>query len=207
MIHSGITEKTPLRIPFGAGVYFKGVTYDEKVAPTEEEVKSHIAGATQEGGTTTITPTIFNVEADGAKVKLKELAEKIEEIAMMEVSFIEVTPEMVKNQVIGKMGESTDKNFHVITSDDHLRPNHFYSGFGFMGYHLDGREMIIIFKNALCTSGHVLEPKTKTNTLFKGTFECYSDVEYGVTRLPYAIFIRKEEGWKPVNADEVAVAA
>lgn len=206
MIHSGITEKTPMRIPFGAGVYFKGVKYDEKVAPTEEEVKSCIAGATQEGGTTTITPTVFNVEADGAKVKLKELAEKTEETALMEVSFIEVTPEMVKNQVYGKLGESTDKSFHVITSDDHLRPNHFYSGFGFMGYHLDGREMIIIFKNALCTSGHVAENKTKTNTRFNGTFECYSDIEYGVTKLPYAIFIRKEEGWKPVNADEVAAA-
>ena len=65
--------------------------------------------------------------------------------------------------------------------------------------------MIILFKKALCTSGHVAENKPKTNTVFKGTFECHSDIEYGVTKLPYAIFIRKEEGWTAVNKDEVAV--
>ena len=204
MIQSGVTTGTPSKIPFGAGVYFKGIEYSETVAPTEEAVKAAIAGATQEGGTLTITPEFYDVPADNVLVPVEELKVKIGEKAMMEVSFLELTPELVKNQVIGKLGESTDKNFNVITSDEHLRKNHFYNGFGFWGHHLDGREMIVIFKKALCTSGHVAESKTKTNTVFKGTFECHSDIEYGVTKLPYAIFIRKEEGWKAVNADEVA---
>lgn len=205
MLNTGVTTGTPSRIPFGAGVYFSGITYDETVAPTEEAVSKAIIGATQEGGTTTITPEFFDIPADGVQVLVEELKRKIGEKAQMEVSFLELTPDLLNHQVTGKLGESTDKNFHVITSDDQLRPGHFYSGFGYWGHHTDGREMIILFKKALCTSGHVAENKPKTNTVFKGTFECHSDIDYGVTKLPYAIFIRKEEGWTAVNKDEVAV--
>lgn len=204
MIQSGITQGTPSQIPFGAGVYFKGVAYDEQVAPTEDVVKAAIFGATQEGGTVTITPEFFDIPADGALVPVEELKQKVGETAKIEVSLLELTADLMKHQVIGKMADSTDKNFDVITSDDHLRAGHFYEGFGFWGHLLDGREIIIIFKKALCTSGHVSEHKNKTNTVFKGTFECHSDIEYGTTRLPYAIFIRKAEGWEPVNADEAA---
>lgn len=204
MLHSGVTQGTPMNIPFGAGVYFTGVNYDEKVAPTEDAVKAAIKGATQEGGTLTITPEFFDVPADGVLVPVEELKVKVGEKAMMEVSFIELTAEFVKNQVIGKLGATTDGDFDVITSDEHLRKGHFYEGFGFWGHLLDGREMIVIFKKALCTSGHTSEPKTKVNTVFKGTFECHSDIEYGVQKLPYAIFIRKAEGWTAVNASDVA---
>ncbi len=204
MLHSGVTQGTPSNIPFGAGVYFNGVEYSETVAPTEEAVKAKITGATQDGGNVTITPEFFNIPADGVNVALEELVQKIGEKALIEVSYLEMTPELMKHQVIGKLSESTDKNFDVITSDEHIRSGHFYKGFGFWGHHLDGREMIIIFKNALCTSGHVSENKSKTNTIFKGTFECHSDIEYGTVKLPYAIFIRKKDGWTAVNADEVA---
>lgn len=206
MIQSGITQGTPSKIPFGAGVYFKGVTFNEKVAPTEEAVKAAIIGATQEGGTVTITPEFFDIPADGAHVLVAELKQKVGETAQMEVSFLELTADLIQHQVVGKLGETTDSNFDVITSDDHLRESHFYEGFGFWGHHIDGREIIVIFKKALCTSGHVSEHKNKTNSVFKGTFECHSDIEYGTTKLPYAIFIRKADGWKAVNADEVAAA-
>lgn len=204
MIQSGITQGTPSKIPFGAGVYFKGVTYDEKVAPTEDEVKAAIIGATQEGGTVTITPEFFDIPADGALVPVEELKQKVGETAQIEVSFMELTADLVNHQVIGKMADSTDGNFDVITSDDHLRSNHFYEGFGFWGHLLDGREFIVIFKKALCTSGHVQENKNKANTVFKGTFECHSDIEHGTTKLPYAIFIRKAEGWQAADPDEAA---
>ena len=64
--------------------------------------------------------------------------------------------------------------------------------------------MIVIFKKALCTSGFAMEPKNKTNSVFKGTYKCCSDVEYGTTKLPYAIFIRKTEGWVREEVENVA---
>ena len=206
MIHSGITTGTPKRILFGPGVYFNGVTYDEKIAPEEDAIKKAIIGATQEGGSLTITPRLHKIELDGATVDLMELDKKIGEDALAEVSFAELMAEHMKNQVIGKLADSTDKEYDVITSDEHLRPGHFYEGFGYYGNFMDGRPIIIIFKHALCTSGTTADNKNKTNSIFKGTFACQSDIEYGTTKLPYAIFIRKLEGWTAVNADEVASA-
>lgn len=202
MIHSGITSGTPTRILFGAGVYFQGVAYDEKTAPTEEAIKAAIFGATQEGGTFSITPEFYAPELDGATVALKELQKKIGETAQMEVSFAELTADNVAHMVIGKKGETTDKSYDVITSAD-LGPGHFYEGFGFYGELLDGRPAIIIFKHALCTSGFTMDAKNKTNSVFKGTFACQSDIEYGTTKLPYAIFIRKAEGWEPADPENV----
>jgi len=193
-IKTGITTGTPSKIPFGAGVYFQGLTYSETVAPTEEEVLAAIIGATQDGGNITITPEFFAPELDGATVKVAELQNKVGETAQMEVSFAELTPELVAKQVIGTITETTDGNYDVITSAE-LAPGHFYDGFGFYGEHIDGRPMIVMFKKALCTSGHTMENKNKTNTVFKGTFECHSDIEYGTTKLPYVIFIRKSTGW------------
>lgn len=207
MLTNGITQGTPSKLLFGAGVYFKGVPYSEKEAPTEDVIKAAVIGATQEGGTLTITPEFFAPELDGALVPLKELQKKFGETAIMEVSFAELTPDLMKNQVIGKKGETTDKKYDVVTSDDQVRPNHFYEGFGYFGTYFDGRPIIIIFKNALCTSGFTTDAKNKTNSVFKGTFTCMSDIETGVTKLPYAIFMHNGTEWTAVNADEAAAAA
>lgn len=203
MIKSGITKGTPANIPFGAGVYFSGITYDEKVAPTEEAVLKAIIGATQDGGNVTITPELFTPELDGALVAVKELQQKVGETATMETSFAELTADLVAKTAIGKVGATTDGNYDVITSAE-LGEGHFYSGFGYYGHLLDGRPVIIIFKNALCTSGFAMEPKNKTNSIFKGTFACQSDTDYGTDKLPYAIFIRKKDGWVPTKPEEVA---
>ena len=206
MPNSGITTGTPTKIPFGAGVYFQGVTFDEKVAPTAENIKAGIIGATQEGGTLTITPEIFAPELDGATVALYELQQKVGETAQMETSFAELTSDLAARMAIGKIGETTDGKYDVITSSE-IRAGHFYEGFGFYGKFTDGRPIIILFKRALCTSGFATDPKNKTNSVFKGTFACMSDIEYSTTKLPYAIFIHKAEGWTAVTPEEITEAA
>jgi hypothetical protein len=32
---------------------------------------------------------------------------------------------------------------------------------------------------------------------------CQSDIAYGTTKLPYAIFIRKKEGWTATDASDL----
>ena len=124
----------------------------------------------------------------------------------MEVSFMELTPELIKNTVIGKITETTDKNYDVITSDV-LRKGHIYEGFGFYGTFMNGRPFIILFKKALCKSGFSSNPKNKENNLFKGTFTCLSDSEFGTTKLPYAIFLYKNDAWVSANPEEAAAAS
>ena len=211
MLNNGVTENFAKEIPFGPGVYFDGVEYSETVAPTEEAVRAGIIGATQEGGKVVITPELFQIPVDGVNVAMEELDHKNGEKASIEASFLQLKPEFVRKQVIGKQGESTDKNYDVITSDDYIRPGHYYKGCGYWGHLTDGRPYIVIFKKALWTSGYEGENKAKTNSVLKGTFECRSDTEYvaqhGANKLPYAMFIRKSEGWTAVNADEAATAA
>lgn len=205
-IKSGVTAGTPSKVLFGAGVYFSGVTYDAKVAPTEEGILAGLMGATQEGGTLTITPEFFTPEVDGVTVAVAELQKKVGETAQMEVSFVELTAEHLAKTIIGTVSASTDTKYDVVTSSD-LGTGHFYKGFGFYGNLMDGRDVIILFKQALCTSGFTTDAKNKTNSLFKGTFACQSDIAFGVDKLPYAIFIRKEEGWQKADIADVVVAA
>lgn len=202
MIKSGVTSGTPSKIPFGMGVFFSGVEYSETVAPEIAAIRAAIIGATQDGGSLSITPEFFAPELDGVTVAVKELQNKVGEKAQMETSFAELTAELAAKMAIGKVGASTDGKYDVVTSSE-LTAGHFYDGFGYFGKLLDGRPVIIIFKQALCTSGFPMENKNKTNTVFKGTFECQSDIEYGVQNLPYAIFIRKAEGWSKEEAENL----
>jgi hypothetical protein len=202
MIKTGITAGTPSKILFGAGVYFQGLEYSETVAPTEEAIKAAIIGATQEGGTLTITPEFFAPELDGATVSVMELQNKVGETAQMEISYAEMSADLMSKMVIGAVGASTDGEYDVVTSSI-LKKDHFYKGFGFYGEFLDGRPIIILFKNALCTSGLTTDNKNKTNSIFKGTMACQSDIAYGTTKLPYAIFIRKKDGWENVEASDL----
>ncbi len=202
MIKTGITAGTPSKILFGAGVQFQGLEYSETVAPTEEAIKAAIIGATQEGGTLTITPEFFAPELDGATVAVMELQNKVGETAQMEISYAELTADLMSKMVIGAVGASTDGEYDVVTSSV-LKKDHFYKGFGFYGEFLDGRPIIILFKNALCTSGLTTDNKNKTNSIFKGTMACQSDIAYGTTKLPYAIFIRKKDGWTATDASDL----
>ena len=206
MPNSGITTSTPANIPFGAGVYFQGVNYDEKVAPTSEAILAGIIGATQEGGTLTITPELFAPELDGATVAIKELQNKVSETAQIETSFAELTPDIAARMVIGQIGTTTDSNYDVITSSN-IRAGHFYEGFGYYGKYIDGRPLIILFKQALCTSGFATDAKNKTNSVFKGTFACQSDIAYSTTKLPYAIFIYKKDRWTKAEPEELTAQA
>lgn len=201
-IKTGITSGTPAKIAFGAGVFFQGVTYSETAAPTEEAIKAAIIGATQEGGKLTITPEFFAPDLDGALVAVKELQQKVGETATLETSMVELSAEYMAHSVIGEINDSTDKNYDVVTSSE-LRSGHFYEGFGYYGELLDGRPFICLFKNALCTSGFATESKNKENTKFTGTFECQSDITYGVEKLPYALFLRKAKGWTAVQTADI----
>lgn len=199
----GITQETATRIPFGAGFYFKGVPYSETVAPTYETCKAACVGATQEGGTVTFAPEYFDIPLDGATVLVEELKQQIGDKSSMDVSFAELTPDLMAHQMIAQIGETEDKKHTVLTSAGGLRKGHFYKGWGFYGEFIDGREMIIMYKKALCTSGFSMENKPKTNSVFKGTFECHSDLEYGVNKLPYVIFIRNAEGWETTTPEDL----
>ena len=179
---TGITEATPKNIVFGAGTIYRDLKYETS------KFTGTIIGATQGGSKFTITPEITDIEADGALVKTKGLTVKTGETATMEVNFLEVTPEILEMTSLGKENSSSSATgFTEIISKANIEVGDYVAGLAFVGRTLDGREIIVLFDNALCTSGLELEGKNKENGVVKATFECYADLTGDLATLPYHI--------------------
>lgn len=188
---SGITLETPKRIVFGAGVYATGLPWG--TVPTEEEVKAGLIGATNGGGKVTIKPEYIDLEVDGALVKVRNLAQKAGETATMETNMAEISTDFLTKAVVGKHSESEDGKFDVIDSKAKLEDSDYFTGFGYIGQMLDGRALMVIFKNALVTEGLEMEAQNKEQVTIPMTVECYSDASEGddLEKLPYRIYIEK----------------
>ena len=84
---TGVTEKTPENILFGAGTIHRGLKYE---GSTWNFLDS-LVGATSGGSKFSIVPEITSIEVDGALVATKGLDVKTGETATMEINFIELT--------------------------------------------------------------------------------------------------------------------
>jgi hypothetical protein len=182
----GITADTPENLMLGAGIVCHNLEFDSSTS----KWKYDVLGATQGGNKVSIVPEITTVEADGALVKIKGLDRKTGETAKMETNLIEITPELMKAGVIGKNGTSDITGYNLITSKPDIEAGDYYKNFGFVGKKTDGTPVIVIFDNALCTSGFEAENKNKEATVVKCTFECYQEcnAETDLSILPYRIY-------------------
>lgn len=186
--NSGITSDTPKNIIFGAGTIHKGLKYTSGAWNFAES----LIGATQGGGKFTITPEYTDIEADGATVKVKGLAQKVGESASMEVSFLEITPDVLAMGVGGETADSTSiTGYTEIKSKAKIEEGDYIENLGFIGKTLEGKPIIVIFDYARCTSGVEIESKNKENATIKATFECYQDLTEDTTVLPYHIYFPK----------------
>ena len=235
VLHSGITDKTPTNIMFGAGTFHKGLTYGEHYTLTEDKTKqptktyykisgaggsgqghvtyseatessftegtayfekstgwnfkNTVIGATSGGTKLSIKPEFKDIEVDGAIVKVKGLAVKIGETATMESNLIELTTSMLKSAVVGqKATTSAATGYDEIVSVDKIKEGDYIENLGYVGETLEGKKVIVIFDNALCTSGLEVEGKNKEATVVKVTFECYADLTSNPVTLPYHIY-------------------
>lgn len=196
MPSAGVTADTPKRVMLGAGVFAQGLPTD--ALPTAEQVLQGIIGATNGGSKIEITPEFLDLEIDGVMVKTKGLTQKVGETATMETNMAEVVPEMIAKMVVGEVDKETEENYIKITSKAKLVEGDYYKGLGFVGQTLNGNPIMVIFKNALCTSGFSTEAKNKEQAVFTGTFECCADTDAitqgeNLETLPYVIWIYNEK--------------
>lgn len=181
---SGITEKTPGNIPFGAGTIHRGLRFTENKWNFAES----LVGATSGGSKFEIVPEVTQVEVDGALVAVKELDVKQGEAATMEVNFIELTPDIIKASVIGQAGTSDVTGYSVIESKSRIEEGDYWENIAFVGKTLTGLPIIVIMDNALCTSGLSIEGKNKEAGVGKYTFRCSQEITGDLTTLPYHIY-------------------
>lgn len=185
---TGVSANTPKNIMFGAGTIHKGLKYTTNAWIFD----STIVGATSGGSKLSIVPEITNIEVDGALVKAKGLTVKTGETASMEINFIELTKDIIKTATIGADGTSDDAtNYDVIESKANITTGDYWENIAFVGKTLEGKNIIAIMDNALCTSGFEQEGKNKEGAVGKYTFECHADLTSDLDKLPWHIYYPK----------------
>lgn len=186
---SGITENTPKTVMLGAGTLHKNLTFTESVWNFEESLMC----ATSGGSKLSIVPEFYDVPVDGANVKVKGLTVKVGETATLEINPIEIKPEIIKMALIGDENASeTATGYNEITSRAVIAEGDYITNLGYVGKTIEGKPIIIIFDNALCTSGLELEGKNKEAAVPKLTFECFANLSPEADTLPWHIYYPTE---------------
>lgn len=188
---SGITENTPKTIMLGAGTIHKGLIFTSggSGGTGTWNFSESLICATSGGSKLSIVPEFYDVPVDGALVKVKGLTVKVGETATLEINPIELTPEVLKMAVIGDSSTSTTvSGYDEIKSRAIINTGDYITNMGYVGKTIEGKPIIIIFDNALCTSGLELEGKNKEAAVPAFTFECFADLSPEADTLPWHIY-------------------
>lgn len=184
---TGVSTNTPKNIMFGAGTIHKNLVYSS----TSWNFDASIIGATSGGSKLSIVPEVTKVEVDGALVATKGLSVKTGETATLEVNFIEITKDIIKAATIGQDGTSSDTDYDLIESKASIAVGDYWDNIAFVGKTLDGKNIIAILENAICTSGFEPEGKNKEGAVGKYTFECHAELSSDLDKLPWKIYYPK----------------
>lgn len=185
---TGVSANTPKNILFGAGTIHKGLKYTTGAWNMDES----IVGATSGGVKLSIVPEVTNIEVDGALVKAKGLSVKTGETATMEINFIELTEDLIKTSTLSKTGTSEDTTgYNVIVPKADIEEGDYWENIAFVGKTVEGKNIIAILENALCTSGFEQEGKNKEGSIGKYTFESYAELTGDLDTLPWKIYYPK----------------
>lgn len=183
----GVTADTVKNILFGAGTIHKGLKY----ADGSWNFADSIIGATNGGSKLSIVPELTDVPIDGALVAVKGLKVKTGETATMDINLAELTKDIIKAATIGTDGTSSDTTYDLIESKSNIEAGDYLENIAFVGTTLDGRKIIAVLDNALCTNGFEQEGKNKEGAVGAYTFTCHADVTSDLATLPWHIYYPK----------------
>ncbi len=181
----GVTANTPKNIQFGAGTIHKNLKYEGSAWNFE----ASIIGATNGGSKLTITPEYYDVPVDGVGVLMKGMKKKVGETAEMEINLAELSTDIIKAATIGMEGTSADATYTLIEAKADIEEGDYFENIAFVGETLDGRKIICILDNALCTSGFSTEGKSKESSTGAYTFACHAGLDaVNMNSLPWHIY-------------------
>ena len=193
--NNGITAETVNNIQFGAGTIHKGLKYTPGQSDTAGtwNFEESCVGATKGGSSVKIEPEFYSVEPDGSTVAIKDFKRKVGEKATMEINLIELTEDIIKAAIVGtsQTSDISSTDYTLFTSKEDIEEGDYWENIAFVGETLDGKNIIVILPNALCTSGLSLDGKNGEESVGKYTFECHADVSTSLTTLPYKIYYPK----------------
>lgn len=180
---SGITEQTPKNMLLNAAVLYRNLTYEDG------KWYGDLLGATSGGVKIVITPDIQQIEVDGATVAVRGLEQKWGESAYIEANLIELTPETIKESIVGtKSSLSPVPGYSLYETKALLEDSDYVDNIAAIGTKSDGTEVIIVMENMLCTSGLEADTKNKDKAVLKCKFTCHAGFEDDHTKLPIHIY-------------------
>ena len=183
IVKHGITANTPSNILLGAGAYFKGLKFEGN------DWVGTVLGATTGGGKVSIKGELMDLSLDGALVKFKGQTVKQGGVATFEINFAEANKDVLKMGTLFKEGETDAFGFTMLEDKATIESGDYIEDLGFVGYTADGtKKIIVIFENAICTSGVEIEPKDKEQSVIKLTFEAAADITSDLNKLPVKIY-------------------
>lgn len=181
----GVSATTPQNILLGAGTIHKDFKWSSESSKWEGE----IIGATSGGNSVEIKGEIKDIELDGALVKVKGLAVMQGGTATMEVSFAEISEDVLKIGMIGEVSTSDVTGYTMVTPKASISEGDYVENFAFVGKTAnDAKDIIVIFESALCTSGIKIEGKAKENSVINLTLEAYAENEGNLDTIPVKIY-------------------
>lgn len=180
----GITSATLENLMFSAGVYYKNLKWASN-AWTGTPL-----GATSGGGKLNIEPEYVDAELDGATVAVKGAKQKLGEAGSMEINMTEFAEGLITEALhLEKDSSKTVTGFNVYKTKAALTDDDYLENIAFVGNLVDGRFVIVVMENSICTSALELEPKNKTQATFALTYECTADVSQDdLTVLPIWVY-------------------
>lgn len=173
VVKTGLTADTPQQILFGACTVHKGLKY---TTDTGWNFKESIAGATNGGSKMSIVPEIVRPEIDNVHVFVKQLTKKAGEKVTFEINFAVATKEIIQAAALAVEGVSEDDAYEMLTSSGDIAEGAFWENIALVGLTLDGKPVIAIADNMLCTNGFENDGKSKEAAVIKCTFESHADI-------------------------------
>lgn len=190
------TETTIRLKKLTPGVSFIGLaeTYTPQVGDfvvgAWDDSEESVLCATSGGTKANISSEFLDIEVDGAYVKVSGFKVKVGETATIEVNMLNQSVDSLKRAIVGK--ESEDqliKGFTQIETKPLLELSDYLDNIGYVYRRANGKMVIIILENVICSSGFETENKNKEATVTPITFEATADFASGkYDTLPVYIF-------------------
>ena len=168
----GISAETIKKLILGAGVIYKNLKY------MENDWTGEPLGATSGGIKFNWEAQWLDVEVDGATVLVKGVSkQKVGESASIEGQMTEMTEDILVTALHLVKSTSEDTNYVKYVSKENITEDDYLENIAYVGTLSDGKNIIIILPNALCTEAFELETKNAEQTTFTVKFECTADLE------------------------------
>lgn len=178
---TGYTASTPKHYLINAGAIYKNLVWNPTGGKDSKgQWEGELLGATAGGNKVIIEKEYRVVEVDG--VFVPAVGQKIlkGQSAKLETNVKEITAENVRLSLNGEITEAdgTDapQGYKIISSKPKLDNEDYIENLGIVGT-MSGTDdpIIIIFDNALCTSGLDFETKDNEEAVIPMTFEAHAD--------------------------------